>query len=766
VYGIQKLERGTTHPYRNTAERLALALELTSDDLDQFRALVVPVRLGRISQLHASDGDRLHNLPLALSSFVGREADLSDILSRLRSNRLLTLTGVGGSGKTRLGIEVARRLVGEYSDGVWLVELAPVTDPALVGHRCAAVLAVPETVDQPLEHALADRLRDARVLLVVDNCEHVLDTCAPLLDLLLRACPKLQVLATSREPLGIPGEVAWVVSPLSTPEPYQFGFVAEVERSPAVRLFVDRASAALPSFALTARNAWAVAHICRRLDGMPLALELAAARLDALAPSQLANRLDQRFELLTSGSRAALPRHQTLSATIEWSYSLLTEEQQLVFERLSVFASGWALEDAEVVCAGDRLRTADVLEAVLQLVRKSLVTRIEARDGGSRYGLLETVRQYAWDKLASRPSVLDTVRERHARYYSDLVERLDPAWQTNLLPFAGETLSAPVFDILDDAHDNLRVALKWWLDTRHVNEGLVLMRALGPLWMWRGIPVDGCRWMKAVLKLAAESEETPGFSRAVWAHALFFAGVVTHMQGDHATSLNFAAASVALWRELGDLGGLAQALNGLGFFRIALGEPDQAEPLLTEALAAARTASNVLALAAALSMNGYLARARKQYGRAATLLQESVAVAGQLERPGYRALSTNRALMYLARVESERGAHDKAISLFKSVLVGFREWGITGDVLGYCLDWTAAEVHRGGDSLRAARLLGAAEAQWTRCGASRAPLEQLSHVEGLRAVQGALGDSGFVSEWDNGWSMDLARVVACALEVL
>jgi transcriptional regulator with XRE-family HTH domain len=289
VFGIQKLERGTTHPYRDTAARLASVLELSADDADRFWAAVEPVRRrGSVRSATPRSGPH-HNLPIGVTSFVGREEELESIPSRLQSAHLLTLTGAGGSGKTRLAIEVARRLVEDYRDGVWLVELAQLADPTLVPHRVAAMLGVQEIASRPLAHALADSLRDSELLLVMDNCEHLLESCAALLDLLMRHCPMLQILATSREPIGIPGEVIYGVSPLASPSDLSES-VVEIERSPAVRLFADRASDVQPSFVLAENNANAIAQICRRLDGIPLALELAAARLDALTPGELANR--------------------------------------------------------------------------------------------------------------------------------------------------------------------------------------------------------------------------------------------------------------------------------------------------------------------------------------------------------------------------------------------------------------------------------------------------------------------------------------------
>jgi predicted ATPase len=385
-------------------------------------------------------------------------------------------------------------------------------------HQRHAGLRAPLTVqvvtDRSLEQALADALHSVQMLLVLDNCEHLLNACAALVALLLRECPTLHILATSREPIGIPGEVIWNLSPLEVPEARGSVSFAEIERSPAVRLFVDRACAAQRSFVFGGDNVDAVAQICRRLDGIPLALELAAARLDELTPEELARRLDGRFSLLSGGNRAALPRQQTLGATIDWSYQFLTLTQQRVFERLAVLANGWTLDAADAICAGDGLAAEDVLDAVLQLIRKSLVMRIDVRHGSARYGLLETLRRYAWEKLGERDGELATTRERHAAYYSALAQRLDPASATTLLPFSGEKLTAPVFDILDDAHDNVQLASTWCVEMRHANDGLVLIRALAPLWMWVGLPVDGPRWMEAMLDLTAK---TSGVEPALYA---------------------------------------------------------------------------------------------------------------------------------------------------------------------------------------------------------------------------------------------------------
>ena len=420
VHGIQKLERGATRPYRDTAQRLIAALQLSTDEQARFQAAVSPVRRhGSTTPVAAvSDGAR-HNLPLPVTSLVGREAATREVEHLLADTRLLTLTGIGGCGKTRLALEVGRAVIDQYPDGVWLVELGPLADPALVTPRVATALGVRETAEQPLASALSNALRQRHMLLVLDNCEHLLDACAQLIDGLLRTCPDVRVLATSREPVGIGGEVAWRVPSLELPDAEPSASLEQLLLKPAVQLFVQRAMAARPRFALTVGNAQAVVQICRRLDGIPLALELAAARIEALTAEQIAQRLDQRFRLLTGGSRAALPRQQTLGATLDWSYDLLGKHERLLFERLAVFTGGWTLEAAEAVCAGRGLDSEDVLDVLAQLTRKSLVVADEVADGAERYSLPETVRDYARQKLAMRGSAqIGALRERHAEFYA------------------------------------------------------------------------------------------------------------------------------------------------------------------------------------------------------------------------------------------------------------------------------------------------------------------------------------------------------------
>ena len=371
-----------------------------------------------------------NNLPTQLTTFIGRETEVAEVKRLLSGSRLTTLTGSGGCGKTRLSIQVASEMQTGYPNGVWLVELAPVADPALVPLTVVAVLGPMDDGHRPALEILTDFIHVKTLLLVLDNCEHVIDACAQLSEALLRACPKLGILASSREALGIAGESSYRVPSLAVPEPGQLPPLETLARLGAVRLFVERAALARPGFALTAQNAPAIAQICQRLDGIPLAIELAAARVRALSAEEINARLDDRFRLLTGGSRTALPRQQTLRALIDWSYSLLSEPERLLFKRLAVFVGGWTLAAAEQVCSDNSLDPATVLDTLSRLVDKSLVVAEEAASE-TRYSRLETIRQYSREKFAETDEVA-VVRDRHLAYYVQFSEMADPQRQLEL----------------------------------------------------------------------------------------------------------------------------------------------------------------------------------------------------------------------------------------------------------------------------------------------------------------------------------------------
>jgi predicted ATPase/DNA-binding SARP family transcriptional activator len=366
-----------------------------------------------------------HNLPAPVTTFVGREREIGEVIRLLSRTRLLTLTGPGGCGKTRLAQEVAARLVADYPDGAWLVELAALADPELVPQALAAVLGLPERSGRTPAEVLAGALETKHLLLVLDNCEHLVDACAALADALLRACPRLRILATSRQALGIAGEQVWRVPSLELPDARRLSFLDEIAGAEAVRLFLDRAQLSRPGFVLTEDNAAPLTEVCRRLDGMPLAIELAAARLRVLSVEQIAAHLDDRFALLTGGSRAVLPRQRTLHATVEWSYDLLGRAEQALFGRLSVFAGGSTLEAAEAVCTGPDLPSGQILDLMTGLVDQSLVLVEAGEDSTVRYRLLETLRQYGQERLAERGEA-QAIRRQHAAHYLALAERAEP----------------------------------------------------------------------------------------------------------------------------------------------------------------------------------------------------------------------------------------------------------------------------------------------------------------------------------------------------
>jgi predicted ATPase len=378
---------------------------------------------------------------------------MMEIKRHLAMTRLLTLTGVGGSGKTRLALEVARDLIGAYPDGVWVVELAPLSEGTLVPQAVARALGVKERPGEPLSDTLAEVLRTKQALVVLDNCEHLVEAVAQLVDVLLDACPSVRVLATSREVLGIAGEMKWLVSSLSVPDPRQRPTAEELERYESVRLFAERAHYRNPAFAVTPQNAQAVAQICERLDGIPLAIELAAARV-GLSVEQIVTRLDDSLKLLSTGSRTASARQRTLRGALDWSYDLLSDPERVLFGRLSVFAGGWTLEAAEAVGSGEGVKEDVVLDLLLGLVDKSLVVAEATGEGGVRHRMLEPVRQYAREKLEEGGEA-EEVRRRHATFFLTLAEEAEPGLRG---PEDREWL-----ECLETEHDNMRAALSWTL---------------------------------------------------------------------------------------------------------------------------------------------------------------------------------------------------------------------------------------------------------------------------------------------------------------
>ena len=508
---------------------------------------------------------RPNNLPIQLTSFVGRKDDIDALVGSLSDARLLTVTGVGGSGKTRLAFQAAAEVLSDYPGGVWLVELADVVDPGLVLPVVAEELGVSERRGMSLIDSLASTIADQQLLLLLDNCEHLVDAAAEAAAGLLERCPNLRILATSRELLGVPGEVPFAVQSLSLPPAEGDGAV--IESFDAVRLFAERAAASKPGFRVTLSNAADIVQICRRLGGIPLALELAAARVRVMSPEQISARLGDQFSLLTGGARTALPRQRTLQATIEWSYQLLDEDEQAVFQSLSVFVGGFALEGAEQVAGTDQITGFAVTDLIHRLVDKSLVVAGEEPDGSIRYRLLETIRQFAADELVKSGRTND-VRHRHAGALAALTIEQERPLQTD----------ERAVDVLTVEHDNIRTALRWSLDVGDVDTVTDIAATMGRYWVLRGLSAEGKNWLLEVLDLIPDTD-TP-----MRANILRLLGWMLYLTGAYARAGDEAERALNMARRLDDDASKMGALNTLAVVADATGEYEAQRAYLKEGL--------------------------------------------------------------------------------------------------------------------------------------------------------------------------------------
>ena len=548
-----------------------------------------------------------NNLPTQLTTFIGREKEVEQIKKRLEKKRLVTLTGSGGIGKTRLSIQIASELLSDFPHGVWSVELAPITDPALVTRAVCTALDVTPQGNMPALDVLTEYLKSKKILLVVDNCEHLIDACAQLCDSLLHACPDLRIITSSREALGIDGENAYRVPSLSLPGPNDN--LHAIQESEAVKLFTERATTTLPNFELAQSNAPVVAKICQRLDGIALAIELAASRVKLLKVEQIAARLDDAFRLLTGGSRTALPRQQTLRAMIDWSYNLLTEEEKTALQHLSVFADGWTLEAAEFVCDNPNM-----LDLLTHLVDKSLVAVDLEHVDETRYYLLETIRQYAREKLNDSGEG-ETIRQEHSRWFLKLAEKAKP-----------ELLGPNQkiwFERLDREKDNSRSALYWLVEN---NVEAAAQLASGLFWFWHTYCYwrEGREWYDRLLKSGMDAHDQKSLTPAMRAQVLYEAGWLAIDEMDTNQARSMSEQSLALYRNLGDKGGMAMALNTLGWIAYYLNEYSRARKLAEESLTLFREAGLKSKFETVFNLLGHLERVQGLYDQAIEFYKESL----------------------------------------------------------------------------------------------------------------------------------------------
>jgi predicted ATPase/class 3 adenylate cyclase len=677
------------------------------------------------SQDHLSN-----NLPTQLTSFVGRERELEDVKRLLRNARMLTLIGPGGTGKTRLSIEVASEMLDRYSDGVWFVDLAPILDPFLVPRTTAITIGLRDEPQRSVTDTLCDYLNEKAILLILDNCEHLIEACARLADRILHSALDTRILASSREGLGISGEVTYRVPSLGLPDISNLPTVESLSQYEAVKLFIDRATAAVPTFSVTNTNAPALAQVCQHLDGIPLAIELAAAKIRVLSIEQIAKRLDDRFRLLTGGSRTALERHQTLRAAIDWSYNLLPSAEQFLFRRLSVFVGGWTIESAEVVCEGGLVEIKDVLDLMEQLINKSLVIAEEAYNE-SRYRMLETIRQYADEKLIES-SENDVLRNRHLKYFLDLAETAEPKLHSEE---QGQWL-----DKLEIEHNNLRAALKWSKTQQQPSElGLRLAGALWHFWEMRGYLAEGRTQLEAVL---TRSDLAPSLAMS---KALAGAGTLAWSQNDHISSIAFHKTALTVQREIGDRPGIAFSLNNLGYHAMEQGDYQQAEKWFEESLALSNELEDRRMAGYALHNLGELARHQGNFGQAVHLYQESLALFRELKDTW--AISIN--LSWLGVVTHHQGELDQAVAYLQESLTLCQELGVIRGV-AEGLEGLGGVAFARGQPNQAALLLGAANTARSKINSPVPPVDRVEYEILLAGVRAALGEDAFKVAWTAG----------------
>jgi predicted ATPase/class 3 adenylate cyclase len=687
-----------------------------------------------------------NNLPQQVNSFIGRVRELDEVRAMLGypSVRLLTLLGMGGLGKSRLSLQAAAEVLDDYPDGVWFVELAPLSDPRSVAQAVASVLGVKEEAGGAVLDALLRYLRDKSLLIVLDNCEHVVQACAELAHRVLQTAPRVKLLASSRDALQTAGETVIHVPPLAAPDAGATITPAALAQIDAVRLFIDRATAAQPAFRVTEKNAAAVAAICRRLDGIPLALELAAARTRALPAETIAARLDDRFKLLVTGDRTVLPRQRTLRALIDWSYDLLSGPERLLFARLSVFAGGWTLEAAEAVGAGDGIDAAEVLDLQTSLVEKSLV--MVDLDSG-RHRMLDTVRQYAHERLIETGGVA-AARERHLGYFLAFVEQAKPQL---FGPEQGSWMAR-----LDLERENILAAHQWCDSSpAGADSGIRLVFALKFYWLNRGLLQQGYSMaVQAIRRPAAQA------SRASYGRGLVDAGIIGCFMGRYAEAREFLAAGLQIAREVNDVARQVAVLQLLGVAEFSLGNAPQALEHCREAEQLARAAGNDRMKAGALTARAQLLRAVGELDEATALYEEALQLSRQLGDEESVAVG----LLNLAMVAVLRRQPRPARALLQEVAqiashIGSKAAGQS------LIEVCAALCEADGEVETAALLVGAAEGQQARSGLHRDPADQLFVRELLDRLRGRLGGRAAALE-AQGRELDYDAALARAVDWL
>jgi predicted ATPase len=802
---------------------------LRPQHLSQLQAPGLASRFPPLKTLEASR----NNLPVQLTSFIGRENEIAEIKQELKDHHLVTLTGPGGTGKTRLSLQVAADLLDQFYHGVWFIELAPLTDPDLIPQTILSAIGITEQSGKPLD-VLREYLRQKKSLIVLDNCEHLLEASAHVANAILSVAPELKVLASSREALGVPGEMSYPVPSLSLPDIKNLPVIEQLTQYEAVRLFLDRALLVARRFSVNASNAPFIAQICHRLDGIPLAIELAAARVQTLSVDQISAGLDDRFHLLTGGARTLLPRQQTLRALIDWSYDLLSEPERTFLCCLSVFAGGWTLEAAEEVCskqspvnieqsetADHRLLSTEILDLLSQLVNKSLVLVVEhSQSGERRYRMLETIRQYARDRLLEAGGN-EILRQRHLAYFVKLTAQAGPElYNSNQVFWLNK---------LDEEIDNLRTALEWALAT-DIESGLQMVA--GPIyrfWLFRSTYHELGNWLSQLLRLYDQSkplrvralaiqsqcvgnegnfneshqlaEKSLQMARSLGdkhseAFSLSILGGFTLLQGNLGEAIPLLEQSLALYRELGDKAGQASTIDWLSINNSDL---ERAAAFAREGLGLCRELGDLAGVASILTTLARLTYARGDFSSPAPWLEEVLSLSRQLgDQPReeealitYGTLSYwqgdyQRAIafyeegillgekigyfyqnlwahVYMAYALLRQGELQRARQLFEDGIRGMQKADLVIGLV-FAGEGLASLYVNQGQAERAAQLFAWADAMRTKIGDPRPPVEQASVERDLEVIHSRLNDSDFASLSTEAQSLTVEEAVALALE--
>jgi predicted ATPase/class 3 adenylate cyclase len=690
-----------------------------------------------------------NNLPAQVTTFVGRTREMAEVKRLLDTTRMLTLTGPGGTGKTRLSLQVAAEVLDRFPHGVWLVELATISDSVLVAEAIANAVDIREEAGRPPVDTIADALRARRLLLILDNCEHLIAPCAQIAAALLRRCPELIILASSREPLSIDGETIWSVPPLAVPEfrrqepGTEFDNLPELE---AVQLFVERASSVRPDFSLTPDNVRIVAQICSRLDGIPLAIELAAARVKVLSLQQIFTRLDDRFRLLSAGSRSAQPRQQTLGSLIDWSYDLLTESERALFRRLAVFVVGRTVEMAEEVCTGDGVEIADVFDLLYALVDKSLVMIEPGHDGESRYTMLESLWDYADEKLIQLRET-EKYRTRHLDYFVRFAEE------------AEAELMGPdqvrVLERLSTEHYNMNYALRWSLESDdRIERGLRLAGALTRYWEVRSYLTEGREQFEDLLRRADAS-----IPASVRAKAARGAGRLAWCQDRDEDALRYYGEAQRLFEELRMPVDAAFVAAFRGFTERNEGNNDAARVLFEHAKGVGEAERSDRLIATALSGLGSIATDEGDFVRAREMKERSLAIfreSGDKWIIGLVTWSLAKACISERDFDSARRYLSESIALSREL---GNKWSVP-----YALESLADICTAENRGAKAVRLYGAASTQREALGLAFPPAEKLSYEKAIKALHELVPEKQFESEWSAGRTLTAQAAINFALE--